>query len=137
MTESDPNGTPAGEPGAKLDAGKTLAWLCISGFARALQKVAEVTTKGAQKYSKNGWKSVPDGSERYMDAFARHALALGSGEVIDPGTGCMHKAQMIWNLLASLELDLAAVPMTAAEVLERKKERIEASSEKCAEVRVK
>ena len=36
-------------------------------------------------------------------------LAVGRGEKIDDGpggTGCLHKAQMIWNLLASLELEL-------------------------------
>lgn len=52
--------------------------------------------------------SVPEGEQRYMEAFGRHMLALGKGEVIDDDTGCLHKAQMIWNLLASLELELRA-----------------------------
>lgn len=34
-------------------------------------------------------------------------LILGGGQRIDSGTGCLHKAQMIWNLLASLELELS------------------------------
>jgi hypothetical protein len=49
---------------------------------------------------------VPHGESRYMDAALRHLLALGQGERIDPDTGCMHKAQAAWNLLASLELEL-------------------------------
>ena len=107
--EQDPNGVSAHQPGSKLDAGKLRPWLMMSGFARALNAVAEVTTKGAEKYTPNGWISVPNGEERYMEGFCRHALALGRGEKYDlgpGGTGCLHKAQMIWNLLASLELEL-------------------------------
>lgn len=108
MNESDPNGIDQHSPGAKLDAGKPMVWLCLSGFALALNEAAKVTTIGARKYTPNGWMSVPDGSERYMDAFGRHMLALGSGEERDRDTGCLHKAQMAWNILASLELDLRA-----------------------------
>jgi hypothetical protein len=106
MNEIDPNGKDQHEAGAKLDAGKILPWLCISGFAHALTAVAVVTTKGARKYTPNGWTTVPNGQERYMEAFARHALALARGETVDQDTQCLHKAQMIWNLLASLELEL-------------------------------
>jgi hypothetical protein len=108
MREKDPTGKDAHEPGAKLDDGKMLAWLFISGFANALSAVAEVTTRGAKKYSPNGWVDVPNGKARYMEAFARHTLALASGQRVDADTGCLHKAQMIWNLLASLELELRA-----------------------------
>ena len=107
IVELDPHGISAHMPGAKLDAGKSRVWLCLAGFAHALDAVADVTTKGALKYTPNGWKSVSGGTDRYMDAFGRHMLALGRGEVIDADTGCHHKAQMIWNLLAALELELA------------------------------
>jgi hypothetical protein len=106
--EFDPAGVDPHEPGAKLDGGKTMVWLCVSGFSRALAEVAEVTTQGARKYTPNGWMQVPNGSQRYMEAFGRHMLMLGSGEIEDAQTGCLHKAQMIWNLLASLELELRA-----------------------------
>jgi hypothetical protein len=82
----------------------------IAGFSNALAEVARVTTKGAEKYSPNGWMHVHNGEERYMEAFGRHQLALGSGEQMDHDTGCMHKAQMAWNLLASLELELRKLP---------------------------
>ena len=104
--EQDPHGKDPHQPGAKLDAGKARTWLCIGGFSRALTEVAEVTTKGAVKYTPNGWVDVPDGSDRYMDAAFRHLMAVGQGELIDADTGCLHKAQAAWNLLASLELDL-------------------------------
>jgi hypothetical protein len=104
--ELDPTGRDPHQPGAKLDAGKVLAWLCLSGFSNALYAVADVTTQGALKYTPNGWMDVPNGQDRYMEAFARHMLAYGRGEVFDTDTGCHHKAQMVWNLLASLELEM-------------------------------
>lgn len=110
-TESDPSGRNPHEPGAKLDNGKTLAWLFHSGFARALEHVAEITTVGARKYTPGGWAEVPNGVERYMEAFGRHQFDLAKGIVFDDGpngTGKRHKGQMIWNLLASLELELRA-----------------------------
>ena len=107
-SEADPHGKAQNEPGAKLDAGKIRAWLCLAGFSRSLKAVADVTTFGARKYTPNGWAHVPDAQERYMDAFGRHLFELGKGERIDPDSKCMHKAQMIWNLLASLELELRA-----------------------------
>lgn len=106
MTERDPLGTDPHTPGAKLDAGKPMVWLCLAGFSNALAAVADVTTKGAIKYTPNGWMTVPEGQARYMEAFGRHMLKLGTGELVDRDTGCLHKAQMIWNLLASLELEM-------------------------------
>lgn len=104
--EQDPYGKDPHAPGAKLDKGKALTWTCLSGFSHALTAVAHVTTIGAEKYTPNGWKQVEDGESRYMEAFARHMMALGRGEQLDMDTGCLHKAQMIWNLLASLELEM-------------------------------
>ena len=106
--ETDPNGKPLNTPGAKADAGKLKPWLMMAGFSRALELVSEVTTKGAEKYTPNGWAEVPNGIERYMEGFGRHLLKLGQGEIYDNGPngiGTKHKAQMIWNLLASLELE--------------------------------
>jgi hypothetical protein len=107
--EIDPSGKPLNAPGAKADSGKLQGWLLLSGFSRALASVAEVTTLGANKYTRGGWETVENGQERYMEAFARHLFKLGSGEILDNGPGGIgtkHKAQMIWNLLASLELEL-------------------------------
>ncbi len=107
--EYDPSGGSLNEPGKKADAGKLLPWLFFSGFANALEKVAEVTTLGAKKYTPGGWATVANGPERYMEAGMRHLTWLGQGEKFDSGPGgigTLHKAQIIWNFLASLELEL-------------------------------
>jgi len=113
MSERDPLGTDPHTPGAKLDAGKPMVWLCLAGFSNALAAVADVTTKGAIKYTPNGWMTVPGGQERYMEAFGRHMLALGSGELRD-------REQMAWNILASLELELRALEKQAEQVIQKR-----------------
>lgn len=110
--EKDPNGKSMNSPGAKADSGKVRVNLCLAGFAHALEEVAKVTTVGANKYTPNGWVDVPDGYNRYMDAFGRHYLDHSKGKEFDDGpggTGCYHMAQMIWNLLAAFELQLTAM----------------------------
>ena len=104
--ESDPTGRSAHAAGAKLDAGKPRVSLVLDGFPRALEEVAKVGTYGAEKYSDNGWMTVPDGISRYKDAMGRHRIAGAKGEVIDPETGLLHSAQEAWNALAKLELEL-------------------------------
>lgn len=102
VMEADPTGRDPHTPGAKLDAAKNRLGLVLRGFARALVLVGEVGTYGARKYTPNGWKEVPDGEERYMDAAFRHLF----DEVLDPtdpDTGLQHLAQTVWNLLAVLE----------------------------------
>lgn len=102
--ETDPNGKQAHEPGSKLDSGKIRAGLVISGFSNALKEVSAVGTFGANKYTPNGWKEVPDGIERYTDAMYRHLLAEASGEANDTDSGLLHAAHTAWNALARLEL---------------------------------
>ena len=46
----------------------------LKDFSLALLAVAEVGTFGANKYTRGGWQSVPNGIERYEDAFWRHLL---------------------------------------------------------------
>lgn len=104
MKEADPFGMSQHDSGAKLDKNKKRVWLMMAGFANALESVSAVTTKGAEKYTPNGWVNVPNAEERYMDAFGRHLLAYGKGEIVDTDTGCLHLSQMVWNLLAVLEL---------------------------------
>ena len=88
--------------GVKHDEGKVLAGL-IGDFGLALMEVARVGTFGAEKYTRGGWQSVPNGRERYNDAMWRHLLA-SSEEVIDPESGLEHELHMVWNALAKLEL---------------------------------
>ena len=105
MTETDPNGIDQHTPGAKLDEGKPRVGLMLSGFARALLAVSKVTTFGANKYTANGWRKVPNGIDRYNDAKGRHLL-YGYLEDKDPDTDLDHLAQEAWNALAELELTL-------------------------------
>ena len=106
-SNTDPTGRQASEPGAKLDAGKNRLGLVIGGFANALQAVGAVGTFGANKYTDNGWREVPDGVERYTDALYRHLLADHAGETNDGESGILHAAHAAWNALAVLELKLA------------------------------
>jgi hypothetical protein len=106
MSEHDPNGLLAHEAGAKLDAGKNRLGLVLDGFSNALWEVGIIGTRGAAKYSDNGWKQVPDGVPRYTDALYRHLLAEARGEVFDPEWQRLHAAHAAWNALARLELIL-------------------------------
>jgi hypothetical protein len=106
MSEHDPTGRSAHDPGAKLDAGKIRAGLVLGGFSRGLEAVAEVGTFGAHKYTPNGWRSVPNGVERYTDALWRHLLAEHQGIELDSDSRLLHAAHTAWNALARLELML-------------------------------
>lgn len=106
MAELDPTGRAAHEPGAKLDAGKPRCTLVLGGFSHALEHVAKVGTFGAAKYTDNGWRTVPNGEERYTDALWRHLLQEAQGIECDPDSGLLHAAHTAWNALARLELML-------------------------------
>ncbi|MFW1676430.1 dATP/dGTP diphosphohydrolase domain-containing protein [Pontibacter sp. JAM-7] len=104
--ESDPHGTDPHSPGAKLDHGKNRLGLVLNGFPLALMAVGEVGTYGANKYTDNGWKQVPDGINRYTDAMYRHLFAEAAGQLTDSDTELLHAAHAAWNALARLNLML-------------------------------
>lgn len=108
MTEQkDPNGKDAHTDGAKLDAGKPR--ICIffdEYFPHAIEAVTQISTFGAIKYSPGGWKSVPDGYNRYTEAMRRHYSAVCKGEMFDDETKLPHDYQIAWNALARLEIAL-------------------------------
>lgn len=106
MKEVDPNGKSPNTAGAKLDAGKVRPALVLSGFARAILEVSKVGTFGANKYTDNGWVTVPDGIRRYDEAKLRHWLAACVGEDYDKDSGLLHAAHEAWNALAKLDLML-------------------------------
>lgn len=107
LSEVDPNGRAANEPGSKLDAGKPAMFRgLIDYFPRALDAVASVSTFGASKYVWKGWETVPDGVARYSDAMVRHLTKESKGEVLDPDSGLHHAAHTAWGALARLELML-------------------------------
>lgn len=103
----DPSGKDLKQPGTKGDSGKSPVFRgLLDYFPRAVDEVARVSERGAAKYSWKGWESVPDGISRYTDALARHLTAMGIEGPFDQDTGCLHRAQIAWNALASLELYL-------------------------------
>jgi len=104
--ETDPSGISLSAPGAKADAGKPRPSLVLGGFAKALEAVVVVGTKGAAKYTDNGWKEVPNGFARYSDAQGRHELKRNKGETHDADSGDLHLAHEAWNALAKLQLYL-------------------------------
>ena len=104
--EKDPNGVDQHSPGAKVDAGKCRMALVLDAFAHALWAVSEVGTFGAEKYTDDGWLSVPNGVARYEDAMLRHHFKEKMGETYDDDSGLLHKAHRAWNALATLELHL-------------------------------
>lgn len=108
--ESDPDGIPPHEPGAKLDTGKNRLGLVLGAFAPALKQVGEVGTFGANKYTDNGWLAVSNAIERYEDAMLRHWFEYKAGEVLDQDSGLPHLAHMAWNALAILTLTLSKGP---------------------------
>ena len=105
-TDHDPTGRGQHEPGAKLDALKPRPALVLGGFSRALMAVTHVGTYGAIKYTPNGWRTVPDGIERYSEAMQRHWLAEAQGIESDSESNFLHAAHLAWNALARLELML-------------------------------
>lgn len=104
--ERDPNGMGLHEPGAKADAGKLRPSLIFRDMARALEKVVEIGTAGAAKYTDGGWLQVPKAGERYEDADLRHMLKRFKGEDLDSDSHSLHLAHEAWNALAKLELHL-------------------------------
>jgi hypothetical protein len=106
-SERDPSGKPANAAGSKLDAGKAPIFRgVINYFPNAIVEVAKVSGFGAEKYTWNGWESVPDGVNRYSDAMGRHLIGETIDGPTDPATGLSHAAQVAWNALARLELML-------------------------------
>jgi len=104
MTEIDPAGRCAHEAGAKLDQGKVRYSLIPPG---PLKLLAALYTYGTQKYSEGGWKEVPAGEKRYLDALMRHLEAYRGGEWLDSETGLPHMIAVAWNAFAIVYLELS------------------------------
>ena len=111
--EKDPNGRDLKQGGAKADQGKVdVTRGCLHYFPRAITAVADLSERGAKKYSWKGWESVPDGIHRYGGALGRHELRIeGDYTRVDPDTGVLEAAAVAWNALARLELILRQTQM--------------------------
>ena len=107
IVETDPHGRRPNEAGAKLDVGKSpIRRGLLEYFPRTCLAVAEVSAFGAKKYTWGGWKSVPEGIDRYGDAEIRHVVKAAIEGERDKDSGLLHAAHEAWGALARLELIL-------------------------------
>jgi hypothetical protein len=90
------------EKGIKYDKGKADYSLIPPN---ALEEVAKVLTYGAEKYSRDNWKNLPDIENRYFAAAQRHLWALKRGEKVDSETNIHHAAHAICCMLFLVEID--------------------------------
>jgi hypothetical protein len=81
--------------GVKADAGKPDYSLLE---LKNLEGMVQVLTFGAEKYSRDNWKKVPDGKNRYFAALQRHLAAWQNGEKEDPESGMSHLDHALCNL---------------------------------------
>lgn len=70
-----------------------------------LNEIGKVYTAGAVKYGPNQWQGLENGYERYKGALLRHLIA-NDQEDIDSDTECYHLAQVAWNAMSMLYLNL-------------------------------
>ncbi len=80
-------------------------------FPKALKEVVKCSQAGHKKYIENdenwlNYKKVPNAIFEYKNAAIRHLDESGiNKDMLEYGT-VLHEAQVIWNLLAALELQL-------------------------------
>jgi len=72
---------------------------------RALEELVGVLTFGANKYSSDGWRTVPDAKRRYIAATLRHVFAWMRGRKRDGESGFHHLAHAACNLFFLFEFD--------------------------------
>jgi hypothetical protein len=70
-----------------------------------LDEVVKVLTYGASKYSRENWRQLDDGKNRYFSAAQRHLWALRRGETHDEESGLSHAAHAICCMMFYYELD--------------------------------
>ena len=92
------------QQGRKDDAAKPRLDLLLSDMPHALEAIAMVPTRGAEKYAPGNWMDVPDAQRRYLAAGARHELEFAKGVHHDAETGEHHLAHAACCLLFRLEL---------------------------------
>ncbi|MGO1500821.1 MAG: dATP/dGTP diphosphohydrolase domain-containing protein [Marinobacter sp.] len=94
---------PSENQGIKYDADKPMMDLIPPHMEL---EVAKVLTAGAQKYSPDGWRRVPDMRRRYIAAAKRHINSLSQGIELDDETGLHHAAHAVCCLMFLGEVEL-------------------------------
>jgi len=71
----------------------------------SVEQIVRVLEFGAQKYSRENWRYVPDAKHRYTKAALRHLIAYSKGEIDDPESCMPHLAHLGCCILFLMELD--------------------------------
>lgn len=108
-----------GRAGVKDDGGKLRFDLIPPEVETAL---AEVLTFGADKYTDDGWRTVPNAEKRYTAALGRHLNAAKRGETFDPESNLTHLQHALCNLAFLVALEEKRLREAAA--FERAYERV-------------
>jgi hypothetical protein len=93
--------------GMKFDGGKPrwFRWFSLMPW-NELRDVGAVLVKGAEKYSRDNWRHVKGGEERYFDAMMRHLEArFVRGELLDQDDGLSHLSHACCDLLFLMWID--------------------------------
>jgi hypothetical protein len=103
----------------KADAGKADPTLFDEGFPIARMFIQSTLDYGAIKYEAHSWRKVPGAFKRYGKAGARHREARMLAQMrnrdhgfmaLDHESGLPHIAHELFNLMAQIELYVAANP---------------------------
>lgn len=73
----------------------------------ALEELVKVLTMGKVKYSRENWRLLEDGENRYFAAAQRHLWALRKGETHDTESGLHHAAHAAACVMFLIELQAA------------------------------
>lgn len=104
---------PEGLIGQKFSQGKLPIYTVLfKQFPNAIKEVVKCSLSGHNKYilTDEDWQNfrrVPDPVNEYRNASIRHAMETGINEDMREFGECTHEAQVIWNLLAALEIELS------------------------------
>lgn len=71
----------------------------------SLKRAARAMEFGARKYSRHGWRKVPDGVGTYLNACLRHLYSYADGEHSDPESGLSHLDHALASLLFAVAHD--------------------------------
>ena len=90
-----------------------------------IEEIVKVYTAGAKKYGPDNWMNLENGYERYKAALLRHICEFERGNWIDPDTGCIHLAQVAWNAIAMLHIEMGKRKKPIPSTLDYNQQKVE------------
>lgn len=80
---------------------KTKYSVIFRNFSNAMKGIIAVHLYGAQKYSEDGYKDLPD--EQFLDAAYRHLEDIAKGNLRDIESQEHHISHALWNIAVLAE----------------------------------